>query len=339
MIKNKKIAVVILSYNGRNLLDESIGSMLQQKLKNIQIYVANDGSTDDTVEYIGKKYSSVKTITSPKNLGPAGISNYAAKQLTEEYIVFVSNDMKFDKNCIQELFNTVEHNPKIGICTAVLLKHDKDPVAKDYLIDNAGFDLDVFGFIEPKYTNQTLSQIPNKAFEVFASCGGCFIIKRSLFNQLGGFDVSFWGLSEDMDLSWRARLLGFDVYTQPKAFLYHHIHPTLSKLKRFRTRYLSERNNLTMLIKNYSLFNLLIILPFYFVNELFEILYHSIISLDPKLGFSIISAIYYNIVNLPMTLNKRHKIQSTRKLNDDVIFPKLRFTSFKLKIAFQSILK
>ncbi len=330
---NPEVAVIVLNFNGINLIDESLGSMLKQNFKKMQLYMADDASTDNSIDYVSKKYPSVKIIKGLVNRGTAGVSNFSVSQITEPYVVLASNDMFFDKNCIKELYKTITKNKKIGICTSVLLKHEKFPSDNLYHVDNAGFDVDIFGFISPKYRDEPQKNLPKKAFETFATCGGCFIIKREIYQKLGGFDNSFWSLSDDVDLCWRTRLLGYKIYANPNSFLLHHMSAILKKEKQGKTRYLSERNNLTMILKNYSFLSLLFIMPLYFIIELMEIIFH-FISKKSYLSKSVIMAIIDNIKKIKETLIKRKEIQSTRVVSDLKIFKLLRKSSIKFSLVF-----
>lgn len=327
---NPEVAVIVLNYNGINLIDESLGSMLKQNFKDMQLYMADDASTDNSIDYVSKKYPSVKIIKGLTNRGTAGVSNFAVSQINEPYVVLASNDMFFNKNCIKELYQTITKTKKVGICTSVLLKHDRFPDGL-YHVDNAGFDVDIFGFINPKYRDQPKKNLPKKSFETFATCGGCFIIKRDIYQKIGGFDNSFWSLSDDVDLCWRTRLLGYKIYTNPNSFLLHHMSATLKKEKQGRTRYLSERNNLTMLLKNYSFLSLLFIIPLYLIIELIEICFH-LVTNKTYLAKSVIMAIIDNIKKIKDTLNKRKIIQSTRNVSDRKIFKLLKKFSIKINL-------
>ncbi len=331
------VSAIVLNYNGKHLLEESLNSLHHQTYSNFKIYVLDASSSDGSSEYIRKNYPKVTIINAPSTLGIAGSSNTAAHTTTESYLVFLSNDMKFDKNCISQLVETITKDPRCGICSAVLLKHDKDPITGKYHIDNAGIDVDLFGFISPHANSKTLDDLPDQPFETFASCGGCFIIKRNIFEKIGGFDTAFWGLSEDVDLSWRTRLLGLKVTVNPKSYLYHHISPSLGKLTIKRTRFLSERNNLRMLLKNYSSPNLFLLLPLYAVLEIGEVSFY-LLRRRPELSISIIKAVLWNMIHLPDTLKQRRKIQKIRKVTDQKIMQLLSHSSFKLKI-FPQVLK
>lgn len=332
MNKLPKVATVVLNYNGPHFLTEALDSLLAQTYKNHTVYVADDASTDNSVEFIKKNHPQVKLLAYKQNRGTAGVSNYASKEIKEEFIHFVSNDMKFDKNCVSELVKTITSSEKIGLVTSTLVKYKPVEGTATHLIDNAGINLDLFGFIYPRLRDFDYKKIDKEEREVFASVGGSFIIRNKLFAQLGGFDESFWSLSEDIDLCWRIRLLGYKIMVNEKSFLYHHISPTLGKLKMSRTRYLSERNILTMLLKNYQALTLLWILPFYSILEFGEILFF-LVKLRPDVSFSIVRAVADNIKRLPQTLQKRKINQSTRKISDLAILKLMHKPSYKLEMV------
>lgn len=329
--KYPRVAVIVLNYNGKHLLKESLGSLSKQSYPNYQLYLADDCSTDDSVEFVEKKFPNVKIIKGPRNFGPAGISNYAVSKTKEEYLILMSNDMKFDKNCVKYLVETIINDKTIGICSSGLVKYEKGPQRNLHLIDNAGGELDIYGFGIPHSSGKPFVTYPKKTEEVFFSYGGSFIIPRRLFTHVGGFDDRFFGLSDDIDLSWRVRLLGYKIVVNPRSFLYHHISPTLGKIKRRKTRYMSERNSLRMMLKNYSFGSLIKILPRYFLLETGEVGFY-IIKRRFDLAVSITRAIGWNVINLPDTMRLRKRIQKIRKVDDEFILNKLNHKSHKIQI-------
>jgi len=327
-----KVTCIVLNYNGIGIFEEALDSLKLQTYKNMEVVIADDASKDDSVKLIKKNYPWVKVLVNPKNSGTAGVSNYAVSKIGKcDYLVLMSNDMYFHKDCVKELVKTMESDKKIGLTTAVLVKHDPDPITKKYYIDNAGIDVDRFLFIYPHLTNQDYATIIKDTEEIFASCGGCYIIKPELYKEVGGFDEKYWSLSEDIDMSWRIRLLGYKIMVNKKAFLYHHIHKTLKNLKMSRTRYLSERNNLMSILKNYSNFSLLKVLPVYILLEIGEILFF-LVKLRPDVSWAIIRAFWHNVSNISSTLEKRKSIQATRKIDDKKINHLMYKGSYKLDL-------
>lgn len=331
MKRGSAVAVIVLNYNGKHFLSESLPSLVKQSYHQIKIYVADAGSSDGSVEYVKKSFKSVEVIRSTGDIGPSGLSNFAVPRTKGKYVVLMSNDMKFDKDCVKQLVETLEEDPSVGICTSVLVQNKKDLLTKQYVLDNAGGDLDILGFGMPHSWGKPFRTYPRELEEVFFSYGGSFIIRRELFKKIGGFDRLFWGLSDDIDLSWRVRLLGYKVVVNPRSFLYHHVSPTLGKNKRSRNRFLSERNSLRMLLKNYSASSLVKILPRYVLLEGGEFGFY-LLRMKFDLAWAIVRAFWWNLLNLPDTLKERSKIQRTRKVSDDEILERLSPKSYKLQI-------
>lgn len=338
MTKNPRTAVIVINYNGENLLGESLSSLSEQSYPNYQIYLSDSNSEDNSVAFVKKNFPRVKVLASNKNLGCAGLSNFAVSRTKEEYIILMSNDMKFDKNCVAELVKTVQKDPKIGIASSVLVKYQKDPQKNGYVIDNAGMDMDIYGFNFPHLNGRLFSQIPQKTFEVFASCGGSFCIRREVYEQASGFDKVFFYLSDDIDLSWRVRLLGYKIVVNPKSFLYHRQSVTLGQIKRIKTRFISERNILRMILKNYSKLSLIKILPRYFLLELGEFFYY-LLTLRVNMSLAILKAFWWNLINLKDTLKQRKNIQTKRRVKDDKILKMLSKQSYKFFILLNTLKK
>lgn len=336
--KNPPVAVIVLNYNGRHLLTESLGSLIKQTYSNFRLYLADGYSTDGSLEFVKKNFPQIEIILTPPKQGTALSSNYAVKRVKENFVVLTSNDMRFDKNCLKYLVETITSNDKIGICSSLYLRYKKDTKSKSYLLENAGGDLDIYGLGFPRDINKPFLNYPKKIQEVFFSFGGCFIIPRQLFLEIGGFDPRFITLTDDVDLSWRVRLLGYKIVVNPKAFLYHRRSATLGKLGMSKTRYFSERNILRMLLKNYAFWSLVKVLPRYFLLELGEIAFY-LFCLRFDLACSIVRAIFWNIINLPDTLRMRSKVQKTRKVSDKVILKMLKHKSYKLHVLLPSLIR
>lgn len=326
----KTVGVVILNYNGRELLDESLGSMSRQTYLGFNLYVADDGSTDDSVPWIRVHYPKVKVFHSTKNLGTAGISNWIAARLHEDILVFASNDMRFDKNCLGELINTLTHKADVGLCTAVLIRDKREKSGK-YTIDNAGGAMDMFGCPYPIATG--LEYGNNRGTnEVFFAYGGCFAVWQKLFKTVHGFDEKYFTLNDDVDLSWRIRLMGKKIMANTNAIAYHKVSATLKHTHRMADkRFLSERNILRTLLKNYTTPTLCFVLPGYVLLAIGELCFYFVYNRH-DMARAIGKALLWNWQNLPDTLKRREISQNNRQVGDWSIFKLLKFGSFKLKM-------
>jgi len=312
--------------------------MLKQSYFACQVYLADDGSKDDSLAYVRRKFPKVKILASSKNFGTAGISNWAVKKVREEYVVLASNDMRFGRNCVKELVAGIRAGKNRGICSALLIRDRKDPKTGKYFIDNAGGAMDIFGCPWPLGIEEDWAGYPKEIREVFFSYGGCFIISRKLFEMVGGFDEKFFTLSDDIDLSWRVRLLGKKVVVNPKAFLYHQVSASLGKShKMAQKRFLSERNVLRMLLKNYQAITLLFIMPFYVLGEIGEILFYLFLGRVDMAG-AIVKAVWWNFKMMGNTWTARKLVQKMRVVADLDIMKNMKIGSYKLKL-FPLVLK
>lgn len=330
MKKNKKISVVVLNYNGLQHLEEYFRSLFSQTLIPDEVIMMDNLSKDGSRKFVANNFPSVKIITEDRyNTGTATASNIGFKATTGNYVIFQSNDLRLDKNCIKELVAMLEKDKKIGICTSVLINYYKDKKTSEHLIDNAGGLMDKYGFGMQNYPAKRIEDIPKEG-EVFFSYGGSFIIRREIYKKINGFDDRFFTLGDDQDLSWRTRQLGYKVMYTKKSFVYHKVSATLKiNYNRARLRYWSERNSIRTFLKNAPILHFLTSLPMYIALLLGEIIYF-LLRGRFAMAWSDIRAIGWNIWNLPDTLKLRMKVQAMKKENN--IESLLANKSFKLML-------
>lgn len=315
-----KISLVVLNYNGIHLLKEYFDSLMKQTLLPDEIIMLDNNSSDTSVEFVKKNYPKVKVVVNPTNDGTAEGSNKGFAHVTGDYVIFQSNDLKLDKNCLKELVDLITSDKQIGIVTSVFLKY-KPEKNGEYLVDNAGGIVDMFGFGMQKYPAVPVKEIPETG-EVFFSYGSSFIIPTKLYKKLKGFDDRFFTLNDDIDLSWRVRKLGYNILYTKKSFVYHLGSATLGPLfQRAQKRYWSERNTIATLIKNHTPLMLLINGTIYIVLLLAEMAYF-IYRGRFNLFWADFKAILWNIKEFPETLKRRWEIQSMSKRNIQLPFEK-----------------
>jgi GT2 family glycosyltransferase len=306
------VSLIVLNYNGRQHLYECFKSIFRQSKIPDEVILFDNDSIDGSIEYVKKNFPKVKIVSERGyNTGTAKGSNIAFASTKGDYVIFQSNDIRLDRYCVEELLNSIDKNKKIGICTSVNLHYLPDNKGK-YFIDNAGGWMDMFGFGIANFANQPYKSIPKNG-EVFFSYGSSFIIKRKLFKKLDGFEEKFFNLHEDIDLSWRVRLLDYKIIYNKKSIVYHKGSATLRTLyKQSIKRFWSEKNIMRSLIKNSTILHLFLILPLYLgilFGEMFYFLYRRKFSLFG----SDLKALIWNIYYLPDTLKKRFEIQSIKR--------------------------
>lgn len=314
------ISLIVLNYNGKDLLKEYFDSVFTQSKIPDEVIMLDNNSTDNSVSFVEKKYPQVKIIKNPINEGTAGGSNTAFTYAKGKYIIFQSNDMRLEKNCVKGLYEAITSNKNIGICTSILLKYTPDSKGI-HRIDNAGGIVDIFGFGMQKYPTKLLEEIPEQE-SVFFSYGGSFIIRRELFKKVKGYDERFFTLNDDIDLSWRVRLLGYNIIYTKKSLIYHKVSATLGPLfERPIKRYWSEKNTIATLIKNHTPSMLLIngtIYMFLLLGEMAYFMYRGRFNLF----WADFKAMLWNIKELPETIRMRMTIQKLAKKNLKLPFEK-----------------
>ena len=258
----KDIAVVILNWNGQKWLEKFLPTVIE-KSSMANIYIADNASTDNSVNFIGDNFPSVKIIQNQLNEGYAKGYNDALKDLKEKYFVLLNSDIEVTDNWIKPIINLMEENPNISACQPKILDYNnKDSFeyagASGGYIDNLGYPFTrgrIFDSIESD--NNQYDDVK----EIFWASGACFFVRADHFNEVNGFDNDFFAHQEEIDLCWRLKIKGYQIMVHPRSVVYHVGGGTLDDSSPFKT-YLNFRNNLFMLTKNLNFFSLLITLYF-----------------------------------------------------------------------------
>ena len=246
----KKIAVVILNWNGKSWLEKFLPTVLKYS-ESAQIYVVDNASTDESVLFLESNFPSVKVIQNTENSGFAGGYNEGLKQVEEEIYCLLNSDVEVTEGWLEPVLDLFQQNPEIAAIQPKILSYDK----KNYfefagagggLIDNLGYPYcrgRVFDDLEKdkgQYDDET---------EIFWASGCCFFIRKSDFWLAGGFDERFFAHQEEIDLCWRLINLDKKIFYTGKSTIYHVGGGTLNKQNPRKT-FLNIRNNLSMLVKN-----------------------------------------------------------------------------------------
>jgi len=252
MIGNKKIAIVILNWNGEKLFDEFLPSVIENsKGENIEIIVADNGSSDLSISYLKQNFPSIKIIDLKNNYGFAEGYNQALKQVEAEYLVLLNSDVKVSENWIEPCIKQFEANKNVAAIQPKILSY-KQPSFFEYAGAAGGF-IDKFGY--PFCRGRILNQLEkddiqyNKSTSIFWASGACMFVRANAFTNFGGFDGDFWAHMEEIDLCWRLKNSGFEIKYEPESVVYHLGGGTLTYGSPQKI-YLNFRNNLYMLFKN-----------------------------------------------------------------------------------------
>ncbi len=251
-------AIVILNWNGQHYLEKFLPVLVRRSnLPGVSIVVADNGSDDDSVEWLRHHFPKVQIISLDKNYGFTGGYNRALRQVEADYYILLNSDVEVSENWLQPLIDNMESRPEAGVCMPKIRSHYRRS-AFEYAGACGGF-IDVFGY--PFCRGRILSNIEedngqyNFDREIFWASGTCMMVRASLFHELNGFDESFFAHMEEIDFCWRAKLAGYKVWVFTDSVIFHVGGGTLPNNSP-RKLYLNYRNNLLMMYKNLPLYRL-----------------------------------------------------------------------------------
>lgn len=330
------VAVVLLNYNGLGLLKKFLPNAIRFS-PNALITVIDNGSDDDSVNWIKQNHPEVKCIELHKNFGYAGGYNEGLKQVKSNFYALVNTDIELTEGWLDPLLNRLDTNPK----TAVVQPHILDYNNKTHFeyAGAAGGYLDSFGipFCRGrilKHIEEDLGQY-NETERIFWASGACFLIRNELFWKLGGFDASFFAHQEEIDLCWRLFNEGYEIESVGSSKVFHIGAATLPPSA--RKIFLNHRNSLLMCAKNlpkevlYStLFKKLcldgLIGISYFFNLNFKATWAII-----QAHFSFYKRFNYSILTKVKTIKNPKYFRRKSILVDYFIFRRLKFSDLNKK--------
>lgn len=246
-----KTAVVILNWNGRKFLEEFIPGVLRSLGPEAQLIVADNASTDGSVELLREKFPDVPTMLFSRNRGFTGGYNRALMELDAEYFVLLNSDIDVPEHWLEPLEEWMDTHPDCGICSPKL--HSFMERETFEYAGAAGGYIDRFGY--PYCRGRVLKRVEtdhgqyDTPEDVFWVSGACLMIRADLYRKLGGLDERFFAHMEEIDLCWRAQLAGYKVTVVPYSTVYHVGGGSLPNDSP-KKLYLNYRNNLLMLRKN-----------------------------------------------------------------------------------------
>ena len=255
-----KLAIAILNWNGLELLKRFLPSLCKYTSETYQIYIIDNCSEDDSVNFIKKNFDRIKVIKLNKNYGYAKGYNIGLKNINAEIICLLNNDVEVSKNWTEPIIQQFKKEKNTAVIQPKL-KNQEDKRYFDYAGAAGGF-LDKYGY---PYCNGRIYNVVDtdenqyeKIYDIFWASGACFFMRKKYFEAAGKFDEKFWAHMEEIDLCWRLKNMGFDIKYNYKSTVYH-VNAATLKTENYRKTYYNFRNQLYMLTKN-SCDNLFLIL-------------------------------------------------------------------------------
>ena len=247
-----KLAIIILNWNGANLLQEFLPQVIaNSQVKGVSIWVADNASSDNSIDILKNSFPDVKHIKLDRNYGFAGGYNRAIKSIKAEYVVLLNSDAAPEQNWLPPLIEMMDSNSNIAACAPKLLDYKR----KEYFeyAGAAGGFIDKYGYVFCRGRIFNNIEKDNAQYEtpieIFWGTGAALCIRREIYLASGGLDEDFFAHMEEIDLCWRLKNQGYKIMYQPESTVYHLGGATLNKSNPRKT-YLNFRNNLLMMYKN-----------------------------------------------------------------------------------------
>ncbi|NND05373.1 MAG: glycosyltransferase family 2 protein [Saprospiraceae bacterium] len=308
------VAVVILNYNGLHHLQKHLSSVIRHTTA--KIIVADNGSTDESVVWLKENHPDIELIVLPTNYGFAEGYNQAIRKVHATYVVLLNSDVEVTRQWLEPMISTLKSNKQIGAIQPKV-KSFENKSNFEYAGACGGL-MDTLGY--PFCQGRILSEVEqdfgqyDKAREVFWATGAAMSIRRKVFMDFGGFDGSFFAHMEEIDLCWRMKQAGYQIWTQPDSVIYHQGGGTLSYTSPRKT-YLNFRNGMSLLIKNEKGLKLLWLFPVRLALDLLAGLRFIIVA-EWKNAWAVVKAMLYTFRHFFSTWKKRkHILALTQKLS------------------------
>ncbi|MDI6891765.1 MAG: glycosyltransferase family 2 protein [Actinomycetota bacterium] len=305
------ISIIIPNYNGKEFLGACLDSLRKQAYKDFEIILVDNGSTDGSVDFVKQNYPEAKIISLPTNKGFAYAVNTGIRESQGEYIALLNNDTEADPHWLEELCKGLENNLEAGFCASkTLFFHNRDVINSAglaYHMDGTAGDVGYGELDEGQYDERQ---------KVFGASGVAVIYRREMLKDVGLFDEDFFAFYEDVDLSFRAQLCGYQCIYQPKAVVYHVGGGTISP-KNPKNRFLCDRNLIYVLIKNLPTKLFIKYLPSILIYQIASAVY--LFKYGFTFGVSSILGKFAGVFSILKLMKRRKIIQRRRAVSVEYI--------------------
>jgi GT2 family glycosyltransferase len=246
------LAIVILNFNGKNFLQQFLPVLLEHSRRHTtDVYIADNASTDDSLDFVETHFPTVKTIRLARNFGFAEGYNQALKDIRADYYLLLNSDVEVSEGWLQPMIDLLNSNERIAAVQPKIRSwHDR------HLLEHAGGAggfMDALGYPLCKGRIVGALEPDNGQYDTVSECfwatGACMLVRAHLFHELGGFDGDYFAHMEEIDWCWRAKRAGYQIMVQPACTVYHVGGGTLPTSNPRKT-YLNFHNSLVTILKN-----------------------------------------------------------------------------------------
>jgi GT2 family glycosyltransferase len=297
-----RVAVVIPSWNGRELLASLLPTLYAQTYRDFRTLVVDNGSTDGTAEWLQSEWPDVEVLALARNVGFAPAVNRGVAAGEEDYVALLNNDMELDPGWLGALVHALEADPDAGAATP-----KQCSATERERLDGAGDTIAWTGGV----TRRGIGELDRGQYDhggrVFSACAGAALYRRAALREVGPFDESFFAYLEDADWGFRAQLAGRPARYVPEALVYH-LGGATTRRTPARERYLIARNHVAFLLKNFPAPWLVRFAPL-IAAELARTL---LVATREHQARAVLRGWRDAARRLPATLRERRRVQATR---------------------------
>lgn len=242
---------MILNWNGKSFLEKFLPSVIQHTPAWARVVIADNASSDDSVDFLAKHYPDLQLIQLDVNLGYAGGYNAALAKVEADYFVLLNSDIEVPPLWVEPVIDYLETHPEVAAAQPKIIAWDERQ-SFEYAGAAGGFiDVMAYPFCRGRiflHLEEDQGQY-NQPLEVFWATGACLFVRADAFRKAGGFDARFFAHMEEIDLCWRLQNLGYKIMAIPASRVFHVGGGTLPKSSPLKT-HLNFRNSLWLLTKN-----------------------------------------------------------------------------------------
>lgn len=310
-----KTAIVILNWNGEQLLEQFLPSIVSFSAEIAEVYVADNASTDNSIAFVKKNFPSVTIIQNKENGGYAQGYNDALKEIDANILCLINSDVEVTQHWIPPVLDVFEKYPNTAIIQPKILDH-KQKTHFEYAGAGGGF-IDLFGY--PYCRGRVFNALEedkgqfNDTTDIFWASGACFFIRADVFKKLQGFDEDYFAHQEEIDLCWRVQNEGYTIKYAGASTVYHVGGATLEESNPRKT-FLNFRNSLLNVVKNVPKeWFLFVVFSRLILDGIAGIKF--ILELRPIHTWAIIKAHFSFYKNFNKFLKKRKKLQKKSDYN------------------------
>lgn len=313
------ISLIIGNYDGKKFLKDCLDSIFKEKNKPFEVILIDDGSTDGSAEYLEKNYSHISNfhlIKNKENLGTSRAYNAGVKTALGKYLFLLNNDTIIQPGWFDEVIKFFDKYKKAAVFQAKIYRMDTNR------FDYAGDFMGPLGFLIERAREAEDKGQFDKIDKIFSVKGTAMIVRKNVWDELGGFDEDYKFSLEETDFTWRAWLAGYETLFCPYIQVWHFFGTKKKSMNYYiqaKIFYQGCRNTIATHIKNLGTKRLFTMLPLH-IGCWFGLVILSLIRLDFYKASAFLRGIGWNIIFLPKTLKKRAHVQATRKISDDALF-------------------